>query len=206
MRGIWVVGFALVGAVASAAPTGLIMIPVADILRHREISANHAITGFERNIDKRYIHSGGLTVGLFDRVEVGISSDYAGAELWDAKLLLTEGEHKGVGYAASVGIANGFGKAVDPYVAGRIDLQKLRLHGGVWRISNVVQGFAGVDYELTDKWVLLADHIGGREGYTWVAAPYDLGGGLSVMGAMGRPNDRPAGFQHQVVFTYTVKF
>lgn len=206
MRGIWVVGFALVGAVACAAPTGLIMIPVADILRHREISANHAITGFERNIDKRYIHSGGLTVGLFDRVEVGISSDYAGAELWDAKLLLTEGEHKGVGYAASVGIANGFGKAVDPYVAGRIDLQKLRLHGGVWRISNVVQGFAGVDYELTDKWVLLADHIGGREGYTWVAASYDLGGGLSVMGAMGRPNDRPAGFQHQVVFTYTVKF
>lgn len=206
MRGIWVVGFALVGAVASAAPTGLIMIPVADILRHREISANHAITGFERNIDKRYIHSGGLTVGLFDRVEVGISSDYAGTELWDAKLLLTEGEHKGVGYAASVGIANGFGKAVDPYVAGRVDLQKMRLHGGVWRISNVVQGFAGVDYELTDKWVLLADHIGGREGYTWVAASYDLGGGLSVMGAMGRPNDRPAGYQHQVVFTYTVKF
>ncbi|MBL8040739.1 MAG: hypothetical protein JNM04_05270 [Chthonomonas sp.] len=206
MRTISTTILGFLGASALAAPTGLIMIPIADILRHREVSAVHTVTGFERNVDTRYLHSGGLTVGLFDRVEVGVSSDYAGTETWDAKLLLTEGEHKGIGYAASVGIANGFGKSVDPYFAGRVDFKKLRLHGGVWRLSNVVQGFAGLDYELNESWVLMADHIGGREGYTWVAASYDLGAGLSVMGTFGRPNTRSDGFQHQVVITYTVKF
>jgi len=205
-RGIGTILGCCMAAFSLAAPTGLIVIPIADILRHRELSGNHAITGTERNIDKRYYHSGGLTLGLADRVEVGVSTGYLGVHTWDAKLLLAEGEHKGVGYAASIGIANGFGKQVDPYAVGRVDFAKLRLHGGAWRLGNVVQGIAGADYELAEKWVLMADHIGGREGYTWVAASYDVGGGLSIMGALGRPNTRSDGYQHQVVFTYTVRF
>ncbi len=190
---------------SAAAPTGLIVIPIADILRHREFSVNHALTGTERSIDKRYYHIGGATIGIADRAEVGVSTEYLGRHSWDAKVLVAEGQYKGLGYAASVGAANGLGKSVDPYAVGRVDFNKFRIHGGAWRLNNVVQGMIGADLELTDKWVLLADHIGGREGATWVALSWDAGGGLSVMGAFGRPNTRSDGYQHQLVLTYTVR-
>lgn len=187
MRRFTWVGMAVLGGVsaASAVPTSLISMPIADILKHREVALGYTISGYDRSFQKNYDHLMSGTVGLFDRVEIGGGHDLRGNGNWSAKVLLFENDKGGL----SAGWMNIDGGASDPYVVGRLDFGALRVHGGWGRFDKVNTGMVGLDYGFSDRIVFQADHFGGRDGYTWFAASYLLDGGWSLQAAYGKPNN-----------------
>lgn len=191
-----------IAAGANAFPTALVSIPVADILKHREVVLGHTLKGFDNKFDGRYSNFTSVTIGLFDRVEVGASTDYLGNNAWSAKALVYESDMGGF----SVGLMNAADKRVDPYAVGRLDFGKLRVHGGIGRFDNLRTGMIGVDYGFSDSIILQADHTGGSGGYTWFAASVLLGEGFSVQGAYGRPNNSANPDSHFVYVGYGFRF
>lgn len=200
MKGLTLLAFIGVTSAAFATPTSLITVPIADILQHRELALNYAVTGAGSN--PQYAHFGGTTVGLFNRVEVGTGHDFNGFNSWSAKVQLCDCEQG----ALSAGIMNCHGKDVDPYVVGRLDFETFRIHAGWERLSNVHFGFVGVDYGLNDAITLMLEHTGGPDGYTWTAANWVFAENWALMGAYGKPNRVSNGEQHMVALTYGTRF
>lgn len=128
-----------VGAVVSltipvqAGFTGLNFVPIADLLRHREGLAQYLVAGTDPKIDKKYGHANALTIGLFDRVEVGYDNDFLGETVYNAKALLIENSKGLKNFSLSAGISNWKGRQSDPYVVGSYAFEKFNLHGGWWR-------------------------------------------------------------------------
>ena len=187
---------------ANASHTGLVTMPVADILGHRELSIAYGISGTERSISKGYVHGIGTTVGLFDRIEVGTAHDFLGSDTWDFKVLAFQNEHG----ALSAGITNISGDQGDPVVVGRLDFGQWRLHGAWGRFDNVHTGMVGADYGLNDQWTVAIDYSGGRDGYTSLGVFWTFAEGLELSGGYGRPNERSNGYVHSLGLTYGMKF
>lgn len=123
----WMTG-CVMGAVVGvqAGPTMLNFIPVADILRHREAMIAYSIYGSEKNIDPTVTHAHAITIGLFDRLEIGYDNDFKGSTTFNAKLLLLEEPEDGK-WALSAGIMNWdlYGYS-EPYAVARYDLPFLQ--------------------------------------------------------------------------------
>ncbi len=199
-------GLGLVG-LAHAWPTSCCVIPIADILKHREVYGYFSFTGNERNIDRQTYYFNSLNVGLFDRIELGYDNDFLGATVYHAKLLLCEGTK--TDYGVSVGYMNWspadhYGEA---YIVGRYGLPNgLRFHAGAlqndrWRVM------AGVDYGI-GNWTLAADWMSGPNNTLWTGATYDIAcvPGLSVSGFVGFPSVKSDGIQHQFSVNFAFRF
>ena len=77
-------------ATAWGGSTALNVMPVADILRHREAMLYVWTQGNERHVDPVYYHGNSLQVGLWDSLEIGYDDDFEGTTSWNAKVLLGE--------------------------------------------------------------------------------------------------------------------
>lgn len=192
---------------ASAGPTMLNFIPVADILRHREAAIAYTISGTEKGIDPTVTHAHAITIGLFDRLEVGYDNDFLGSTTLNAKILLLEEPVDGK-WALSAGIMNWdlYGYS-EPYLVGRYDLPSCRLHLGAirddrWRL------IAGVDFPIFGDWTAMLDYKSGPGSYTWfgLSAPIRGVEGLSVWAGVGYPMTRSDGVQWSASLTYVVRF
>lgn len=204
----WMTG-CVMGAVVGvqAGPTMLNFIPVADILRHREAMIAYSIYGSEKNIDPTVTHAHAITIGLFDRLEIGYDNDFKGSTTFNAKLLLLEEPEDGK-WALSAGIMNWdlYGYS-EPYAVARYDLPFCRLHLGAirddrWRL------IAGVDFPLFGDWSGMIDFKSGPGSYTWfgLSAPIKGIEGLSIWAGVGYPSTRSDGVQWSASLTYVVRF
>lgn len=200
---------ALIGTstLAMAGPTGCIIIPIADILRHREVTYGYSLGGTERNIDKSIWHSHCLTIGLFDRIEVGFDNDFLGTTTYNAKILLWETPETGQ-MALSAGIQNWDGSSYsEPYLVGRYDLPFCRVHVGAlrddrWRL------IAGVDFPIFGDWTGAIDFRSGPGSQIWAgfSAPIPGIDGLSLDVYGGFPIERSEGIQYSIGVTYFFRF
>lgn len=192
--------------VALAGPTGLASIPIADILGHREALYAYAAAGTESHVDKKIAHAHGLTVGLFDRVELGFDNDFAGGTNYNAKLLLAE-DPRNASWALSVGVLGFEDGKGSPYLVGRKDFKGFRAHGGVLRDGEdrLILGFDGLAF---GDCVWMLDHTTGSGSMTWAAldVPVKPVDGMSVTFSLGIPQKRSDGVQGSVTLNFGTKF
>ena len=207
-----ILGGSLTGA-AIAGPTGLYVIPIADVLGHRECSYGYTLSGNEKGVDPRYYHAHGLEVGLFDRMELGFDNDFQGSTSYNFKLLVLD-DPKHARYALSVG-GTGFGDGMTPgtFVAARYNFGEHRLHAGYWQAGDN-RFVVGMDGPLVGmgKWChgasYSAERLWGEGASTTLAVYFPVKGvsGLSAGIGLTVPDDRASGVQHSVALTYGFKF
>jgi hypothetical protein len=193
-------------SVVLAWPTSLASIPIADILGHRELLANYGVFGTEQNVDKRIYHSQGLTVGLFDRVELGYDTDFEGTTELNAKLLLIEDPSEAA-WALSVGVMGFVDGKGSPYVVGRHDFTGFRAHAGLLR-QDGDRLMLGFDGEAFGDCTWMVDYTSGPGATTWVGldVPIRQVDGLSLFAAVGVPHRRSDGLQAQLALYYGLGF
>ena len=184
------------------------MIPIADILRHREAFAYYGAAGTERHIDKKITHANSINVGLFDRVELGYDNDFEGNTVYHGKLLLWESEK--VDAAVSAGWMNWDPKSDygEPYVVARYGIPNgPRLHVGAMR-NDRWRAMFGVDHGLGNDWTVAADYVSGPDAYVWLGATYNIAKmpGVSISGNAGVPIRRSDGYQYSVFVNYGFRF
>jgi hypothetical protein len=200
---------AVLVSTATATPTALNVIPIADTLKHREAVLNYTVTGQEAKISKQYAHGNFVQVGLLDKLELGYDNDFNGNTFLNGKLNVMDGDQKFLkGVALSVGVTGVKGKNVDPYVVARKDFGKLRIHGGWWRVAKVNSAIWGADYEVSDAVTLMVDHISGTNNYTYVGLYTDVPAikGLNIGAAMGFNGNKANGKVHLVSVSYGFRF
>lgn len=199
---------ALAASVVSAAPSGLTLIPIADILKHREAELEFALSGIEHNVSKGYTFSQSGTVGLFDRFEAGYESDFLGHITYDVKLQIFESPPRLPGSALSVGIMNCLGGHREPYVVGRYDLKGFRLHGGYWNTQGEGRAFLGTDFPLFEGGSGSLETLLGHHGSAWASLNWDLKWfpGVAVSFAVGVPAEHADGIQHTMEVSYGFRF
>lgn len=188
------------GALAHATPTILVSMPVADILRHRELSLGYTIAG-SPNGSRDVLHVPGFEIGLFDRVEFGFDSDLRGGNTLDAKVLLWESEMA----ALSVGILGWQDNVSSRYIVGRYDYKGMRFHGSLMRTPDANVAQFGIDFAFGPGTVM-ADYTSGRGGYTWLGYAFSPMDHVSVTLAGGRPTDASGGYQYYATVTYGMRF
>lgn len=206
---VWVLGaLAALAAVSFAGPTGCVVIPIADILRHREGFAYVGAGGTERKISKDIAYVNSFNVGLFDRIELGYDNDFEGNTVFHGKVLAWEDEEKDA--AVSFGWMNAEEdlEHAQPYLVVRKGFKNApRIHVGAvrddrWRM------IYGLDYELNEDWVLAADYVSGPNSYTWLGATYAIASvpGLSLSATFGLPSVRDDGYQWAGYVNYGFRF
>lgn len=195
---------------AQAWPTSLITIPIADILRHREAYLNYYVSGNEQHIDNMTYHTHAVTVGLFDRIEVGYDNDTLGTTVYNGKLLIYEEPSAGK-YAVSAGFFNSMDGRADSYLVGRYDIDRVRFHAG-WLKNDMNRLMLGLDADLGSRWGMefsaLADFVSGPSSRTWVGlnVNFEKLPGFGIMVGVGFPADKPEGIQYTVSIGYGFKF
>ncbi|MBN9502993.1 MAG: hypothetical protein J0H02_14550 [Armatimonadetes bacterium] len=202
---------ALAGA-ASASVTALTVIPIADILKHREAVVGYGLTGNERNIDKGYSHYAWTTIGIGDGVEVAYGHDLQSGGVLSGtsytlhiKAQLYEGKNS----ALSIGASNytGDGLKCDTFAVGRYDLPFCRLHVGYMHDDEHRMIF-GTDFALFGDCTGMLEWISGPHANGWVGfnMPIKQVPGLNLQLGVGVPADRKDGYQHTAIVWYGFKF
>jgi len=189
---------------AWAGPTAVNWIPIADVIKHREVAISQYWYGTERHIDQRWYPGWSVQVGLGNRIEGGLDHDYLGNAVGNVKLSLLEGHPKVPNAALAVGVMNWSGKVVDPYVVGRFDLKGLRLHGGWVRTGGASRLMAGMDFPITGSITGMVDGYTGPGSLWWIGASGNIDAipGLNVWAGAGIPGRRSDGTQFGVVIGY----
>jgi hypothetical protein len=166
---------------------------------------DYSLNGTEGNIDKKVAHSIGLALGLFDRMELGLTNDFE-ATTWDAKILIYESPTDGK-IAVSAGFTNLDKGKADKYVVARHDFQAFRLHGGFYQ-NDRNRLMVGIDAPIGQDLTLMADFVSGPGSTAWVAFSGGFGSieGLVWTVAGGAPMRRSEGYQYSVGLSYVVRF
>lgn len=188
------------GALAHATPTGLASMPIADILRHRELALGYTIAG-SPNGNREIHHVPGFELGLFDRIEFGFDSNLRGGDTVDAKLLLWESDKA----AISIGVLGWHDTDSSRYVVGRYDYKNVRFHGSLMRTPDASVAQFGIDFAFGPG-AVMADYTSGRGGYTWFAYAFSPMDHVSVMLGAGRPTDSNGGYRYYSMVTYAMRF
>lgn len=193
---------------ALATPTSLIMLPIADILGHREVAFNVTASGMQKSVDPKTYWASGITIGLFDRLEIGADTDFEGGSITDFKILLAENAKQG--WALSAGACNISQKerTIDKFVFGRKDFKGFRLHAG-YMYSDTHRAVVGADFELPNGYSGAIEHFGGTNSITWFAvnAPLKvLKQELTLTLAAGVPSVKADGNQWMASVGYGFRF
>lgn len=188
-----------------ASVTALTMIPVADILGHREVTVGYLAFGNEDKIDKKIYHYGWVTVGIGDVAEVAYGDDFEKGQTTHLKFKLLEGDN----YMLSVGAMNyeGHGLQTDLFAAGRYDWRNMRFHFGYLK-NDTDRGFFGVDFPVLGDCTGSLEWITGPGAYGWASlnVPIKQFPGFNIWLGAGLPSDaKNQGYQYTVGFWYGFK-
>jgi hypothetical protein len=176
---------------ATAAPTGLNLIPTAEVLPRRAASLELEATGSGLFPGRRSTQAALSQIGLTSRLEAGL--DHAlrhapGDSLFNAKWQVVASARGGPALAVGVqSVAGGY--SAERYLMLMQTVGSLRLHAGAFRAAGTTRLLAGLDRPLGTT-VLQADHIGGGEGVTSVGLAVPLGRCLSLTYAITFPTGR----------------
>jgi hypothetical protein len=200
-------GFAAAFSAAHASPTGLFLMPIADILKHREGFAFAGLQGTEQNVSKGYSYFNAVTVGLFNHAEVGYDNDFLGHTTYNVKLQVFDNLKQLPGTALSVGVVNCTGSYREPYVVARHDFKDFRLHAGYWNTQGCGRMVVGADFSAFKKCTGAIEFMSGPSSITWgsLFIPIDAIPGLGIDLAVGFPSDRHEGIQHSALLYYSFK-
>lgn len=203
---IFCVGAATLLTAANASVTGLCLIPIADILAHREAIFELEAEGTERNISRGYAFSNSLTLGIYDRLELGVDNDFRGSTAFSAKLQLWESPKRMPGTAMSIGFTDCDGKHCEPFVVGRVDTKTCRLHTGLWR-TDCIRGVFGTDFVALGG-TGSVEFLSGPGSQTWLGYSFEIKQveGLEVSLSIGVPSNHADGVRHAISLSYGFKF
>lgn len=188
---------------ATAAPTALVTIPIADILGHGE--STYGFLSVANQGTFTYLH--GFESGFGDHAEFGFDNDGLGNGVVNGKIQLYQSPGAGK-YALSVGVQNVglIGNAIDKYAVARADFKKFRFHAGYLSndIDHLMLGLDGPMKGCCTGW--LADFVSGPDAYTWVALCFQTKvKGLTCTLCEGIPMDSSDPAQHQIQINYGFK-
>lgn len=192
---------------SQASPTSLFLMPIADVLKHREAFAYVGLYGYEHNVDPAYSFFNAATIGLFNRVEVGYDNDFRGFTSMNVKAQLFETPKWAPNMAMSVGAMNWRGDKADLYAVGRYDGKGYRLHAGWWRTMDSDRAMVGTDFPVPGGFTGALEYLSGRGGSTWGSLFYSIPQikGLGVQIAVGFPSTHSEGIQHSALLYYSFK-
>jgi len=163
------------GEPACGSPTGLLLIPTADVLPKGDLDIKPVLNfGTDPQSNNYFLDT---QFGLLNRLEAGIDYEMSGnarSRLFgDAKYVFTT--HKRSGLAAAIGtqVAMEYWPS-SPYVVLTHRPARTGLHYGLMRIFGKQRWFGGVDYSLSDQWLLMADYTSGRANYWSFGFTYTL--------------------------------
>ncbi len=168
-----------IASAAAAAPTGLNIIPTADLLGAGEAALEYEVDGvhlFDSDCSSWAL----LQIGVSDRVELGVDRCLDGetGNFANAKILLA-GERRGP--AIALGIQNVARDAdAQPYLTLAMDLGGARLHLGGIRIDGDLEGVAGLEHGIGDHLSVLLDHVTGPDAATGLGLSTEVSSGLSL--------------------------
>ncbi len=191
---------------AKAGISGLALIPIADILGHREVVIGYNAYGNESKIDKKIYHYGYVCVGVGDIAEVAYGDDFEKGQTVHAKFKLLEGDNYMVS-AGAMNLGERSGIEADWFVAGRYDYKNVRIHAGYLKDSEH-RAFVGVDFPVFGHCTGMLEWVTGPGAYGWVSLdiPVKQLPGLSLFLGAGIPSDRETqGYQYTVGFWYGFK-
>lgn len=191
--------------ISSASVTALTVIPIADIIGHREVVVGYMAYGNERNIDKKYTHYSYVTVGIGDVAEVAYGDDLNKGQTTHFKVKLFEGKN----CMLSCGAINyeGSGVKADTFVAGRYDFKNFRLHVGYMH-NDEHRMYFGADFSVLGNCTGMLEWMSGPDAYGWVSMniPVKQIPGLNLWLGVGIPSDRKTqGYQNTIGLWYGFK-
>lgn len=177
--------------IVSACPTCLNLMPTATMQDANTLSLqyeNDGYTGlFTNGADNLYM----IQAGINPRLEAGVDFIRSGGEtdtILNAKyLLLTENEKRPALAIGTVGIGKGFSPSY--YLAAAKGAGTCRVHLGAIGDRHQSALMAGFEVPASDSVTLMADYIGGDEGYAAVGASWSGDKGPCVTVAYGFANE-----------------
>jgi hypothetical protein len=188
--------FIAVGAPSFAAYSGLTIIPTADVLPAGHVCVDYqafAPTQLGAGVNAAYLNT---QTGVGNRAEVGVDFDFAqdadtGA-LANGKLSLRPVD-SGLGIAA--GLFNA-GDNLSPFTYLAVTKpvgERLRLHLGAQRTPDREnQGFAGVEYGVTERVWLWGEYLAGDENASALTLYYQCSEHWAIAVGLQHPNDEEA--------------
>lgn len=182
--------------------TGLVSIPTADVIGHREVELGYSVAGMDHSISKEYGHGAYILAGGFDRFEIAGATDFLGGQAWGFKYVPYRSADDKI--AIGVGAQNINGRQSDLFAMGRYNCGNANFHLG-WTRDSDHRALFGVDYSC-DRWTFGADYSSNADGATWVGAWYDLGQGFTANFSFGRPTTRSDGDQHAFMLANGTRF
>ncbi len=168
---------ALGGGGAWASPSGLLVIPVADILGPGEVSANLISQGPNALWSGHRHHLVGLEVGLPGGWEAGVDAaldtDEPNGPWVNAKWQVPTRDPERM--AVALGLQNvGHRDTAQPYLALSRALGTGRAHAGVIRAEGKTRWMLGAEAPGGRRLTLLGDYLSGAEGSTALGLGYEL--------------------------------
>lgn len=149
--------------VAAGAPSGLNIIPTADVLAAGEMSLEHEMTGQGRLWGDDSDSFGLLQFGLGRGIEVGVDRGFDPRDWWGNAKWQVQPEDAGKP-AVALGIQGlSDGDRAQPYVVMTRSLNALRLHAGAIVIEDDLRWMAGTEVPLGTHLVFQADYTSGRD-------------------------------------------
>ncbi len=159
---------------ALAAPSGLNLIPTADLLAPGELALEYQNDGV-RLFDGDCNNWALVEIGLTDRFEAGVDRCFDGetGTYGNIKFLLQpESEHQP---AISLGVQNlASGDMAQPFLAFAKQVNGTRLHAGAIRLEGEAEAMLGLEIGLTEPATLVLDHVTGADSASGIGLAVDL--------------------------------
>jgi hypothetical protein len=188
------------------ASTGLINFPIADIMKHREGLYTMGASGFARNVNKGFSWAHTATFGILDRGELGVTNDFLGNTVYDAKVQLFDSEKQGVALSFGVCQYDVNARTADTFLSLRKDFSNFRFHATAYKSDSIV-GVFGVDFGCCGGWSAALEHMTGPASETWAALNSPVfSDHFSVTLATRAPWDGGTGPQYQAILNYGFRF
>jgi len=190
------VALMLVASPCLAAYSGLTIIPTADVLPSGHVCVDYqafAPTHLGAGVKAAYLNT---QTGVGNRAEVGLDFDFTqdadtGA-LANAKLSLRPVD-SGLGLAAGVHNAGDNLRPFSYLAATKPIGERLRLHLGAQRTPNREnQGFAGLEYSVTERVWLWGEYLAGDENASALTLYYQCSEHWGIAVGLQYPNDDEA--------------
>jgi len=176
-----------------AGPTGLTVIPTADLLEPATASLEFEAEGkqvpFGGDCDRAVL----FEIGLLEGVEAGIDTSISSSEgPWlNAKWLVAD--ETATLPAVAVGLQNvGEAAVAEPYLALAKDVGKVRVHTGGIRTGHRTYWMLGAEVSAGPRLTACADYMSGHAGTASVGLSWEISDVVSVAAARIFANDSEA--------------
>jgi hypothetical protein len=186
------VAIALLALIAAppawAAPSGLNLIPTADVLADQTVALEYLAEGVQL-FDRDCNHWALLEAGVGGRLEFGVDRCFSGEGDTAGNLKYLLSEPAPGRPAVAVGVqALAAGDDPQPYLVATAEAGRLRLHAGAVLLGNQGQLMLGLEAPLVRRFGLQIDHITGADNSSGIGVRAELGKSVELTGARLLPN------------------